>query len=267
MRTVAIAALLLLACHKPRPSPEYTEASGSYTTLLAEMGDDAFADERMARIEALLQKVPQDSLDAQGARELQGRINAERNRVQAEAVAQQKALEKLNHPPPTPDSPSALGTSAVEAKPEVPDAGGAAADLKRGMTVEEMRTQSGDCFNSQGALKVRGPGGTEDGEMFVLRDIATCTNKYPQYRDRTLVFTGGRLLGPYDKADMMTPQPKGEPAKAPTAAPQPGTGGQGESPTVTFPGQPKPGTPLPSPGENTAAPPPNENQTTPNQPY
>ena len=34
---VCLSLLLLAGCRRPKPSAEYTEASGSYTTLLAKM--------------------------------------------------------------------------------------------------------------------------------------------------------------------------------------------------------------------------------------
>ncbi|MBL8954179.1 MAG: hypothetical protein JNK82_25605, partial [Myxococcaceae bacterium] len=62
---LAAGLLAFAACRKPKPSPAYTEASGTYTTLLARLGDDAYFDDEMTRIEGLLASVPANSSDAQ----------------------------------------------------------------------------------------------------------------------------------------------------------------------------------------------------------
>src|SRR4051794_1886122 len=119
MRTLAlICALLLVAgCHKPKPSLEYIEASGRYTSLTAELGDDAYADPEMTRLEDLLHKVPADSLDAQKAAELLAVIASERKRIADEAAEKEKALrppDAVAFDAPRVDTPTA---------PAAPDAG------------------------------------------------------------------------------------------------------------------------------------------------
>ncbi len=105
---LAVGALVLLAqgCNRHKPSPEYEEASGSYSNLVARLGDDAYADAEMDRIEGLLAKVPPASSDAKAASDLTATIASERKRVAAEAAAHQKALDNALKVPELPNSPS-----------------------------------------------------------------------------------------------------------------------------------------------------------------
>src|SRR5687768_6228438 len=108
MRTICCVALMaglsLAGCKKPKASLEFTEAKGLHSTLVARDGDDAYESEDMARVEALLDKVPADSLDAAAAAELKASIDAERRRIAAEAAAHAKLLNSVNDVPDVPPS-------------------------------------------------------------------------------------------------------------------------------------------------------------------
>jgi len=242
-RVFFAAAVLLVAlgaCRKPKPSPEFNEAQGKYSSLVAELGDSAFSDDRMTAVEELLAKVPRDSLDAIAAAELQQKINAERKRITEEAAAHEKAMANALAPPNVdwPRTPEATKEEPVA----VPDAG--PAELAVGISVDEMRKQSGDCFNSAGSLKLRRSAVDEMAEMWERREVAGCPQKYPQYSGKILVFVGGKLAGSYDRAALKQETPPDQ-AKPPQPAPVPG------KTVVTYPGAPEPGAPVPSPGENT----------------
>lgn len=246
MRTVLLVGVMLLAfgaCRKPKPSLEYMEASGRYTTLLAEQGDDAFEDPEMARLEALLRSVPADSLDAQAAAQLLATIAAERKRLADVAAAKQKALDA---------PPAAVTFDAPQAPPErapegAPDAG-APTELKTGMTIEDVRKVSDNCFASSGPLKVRNPDRSEGtAEMYERVDSTRCRERYGKYEGRFLLFRDGKLFGDYEKSALapMNVVPAQPPAPAP-APPPPAP--------VVEPGGDKPPTPLPpppNPGEQT----------------
>lgn len=192
-----VLAVLLLAggCKRPKPSLEYTEAAGKHSNLVAELGDDAYLDEQMSAVEALLARVPVESTDAAAAAELSKLIVSERKRVEAEAARHQRELDSAGNAPDLPDSPRT---------PEA--AGGGAGDsweLTAGMTVADVNKVSGDCFSRAGSIKLRKPDDTElDGEVYQPRDSATCRERYAQYTGRVLVFRDGKLAGNFTKSEL-----------------------------------------------------------------
>jgi hypothetical protein len=248
-------ALLVLApgCKKPKPSPEYAEASGAYSTLTAKLGDDAYADPEMTRIEGLLQSVPADSLDAAAAKELFGKIQAERKRVADEAAAQKRLLEAAERPSLMIDSPR---TPDEAPRADAADAG-SPGKIARGMTTEEVSKASDDCVAFTQKLRVRNPDGSEaDAVIWERRNLGKCRDAFPELADRLLVFEHDKLEQVVDKslithevlkpdagqAAEQAPQPKQE--GAPTAQPS-------EPPTDTAPPIPSKLPPPVPPGENT----------------
>ncbi len=246
------------ACKRAKPSNEYTEAAGLHSTLVARLGDAAYADDEMSRVEGLLDKVPADSTDAAAAAELKRLIGSERKRIEDERLAHEREMESLLDAPTTTDSPR-----AVDPPPEAPtadtDAGSSYLELTPGMSVDDLKKVSGDCFASTGPIKLRRPDKTEvDGELFERRDTGTCRERFEHYAGRVLVFRDGKLAANYDKAEVRN-EPGAKP-QVPTAPP-PGTPAPGAgtpaapAPQPFYPGAPVPGAAPVSPGENTGAPP------------
>ncbi|MBK7863291.1 MAG: hypothetical protein IPJ65_32750 [Archangiaceae bacterium] len=247
MRTLHSLALVvvlgfgLAGCKKPKHALEYTEASGQYTTLLAQLGDAAYADEEMDRIVDLLKKVPPESLDAQASNELLSTIAGERRRIADEERARARAAAvtpEVQFDPPSQPEPVV-----------VPDAG-RSGELFAGMTLDELRRATDGCFSSTGPLKLRNPDRTEtDAEMYEPVAEQRCRARYAKYDGHFLVFKEGKLVGDFDKAALLqlAPQKPAVPAAPPAApppAPQP----------VVEPGGDKPPTPQPAPdnsGEQT----------------
>jgi hypothetical protein len=245
MRSFLLVGVLLLAlggCRKPKHSLEYTEASGKYTSLLAELGDDAYADSEMTRIEELLKRVPADSLDANGAATLLGAIASERRRVAQEAAAKGKGAAG---PPVVFDAP----TRASE--PEAMNDAGLGGELEPGMTVDQIRKASDSCFAATGPLKLRNPDRSEAvAEMYERVDALRCRDRYARYEGRFLVIRDGKLVGDFARSALTTLVAPGQeqPPKPVTPAAEP------QAPVE--PGGDKPPTPLPppdSPGEQTGA--------------
>ena len=95
MTTRILAVVLLLAltgCARKEPSPEYTRASERFNKLYAKELDDAYVDPAIREVEALLEKVPADSLDAQAAAQLLTRIRENRTRIEQASKDREKAL-------------------------------------------------------------------------------------------------------------------------------------------------------------------------------
>ncbi len=258
---LAAALLAFAACRKPKPSPAYTEASGAYTTLLAKLGDDAYADDEMTRIEGLLASVPGDSLDAQAAAELKAKINAERTRVAQEAAEHERAMASALAP--TSPDPAPRGAEAPSAAAGEPDAG-ASSDFRAGMTLDELRKVSGGCFTSAGPLTLRNPDGSEaPAEMFERLDSTLCNTRYAKYGERFLVFRDGKLAGDFPRSSLTqikigggSAGGAGQAPAAPSPSPQPAAPAP---PPVVEPGGDRPPTPMPppeSPGEQTGSAPP-----------
>jgi len=81
-RFLAVVLLLALTgCARKEPSPEFTRASERFNKLYAKELDDAYVDPAIHEVEALLEKVPADSLDAQAAAQLLTRIRDNRSRL------------------------------------------------------------------------------------------------------------------------------------------------------------------------------------------
>jgi hypothetical protein len=224
-------------CKKPRPSPEYTEASGAYSTLTAKLGDDAYSDPEMARIEALLARVPNDSVDAPAAKELLARIGQERAHAAAEAAAHQKLLDDATKAPVLPDSPS---TGEPE---KVVDAGPAHIGL--GLTTEEVGRLGGDCFHYTQTVRVRNMNGSEaEGVIWERADLARCQEAFPDLGGRMLVFESNKLVQVVDKSQIRHEVLDAGPPAA-VEAPEPPK----KEPPAPPPAQPPP--PPPPAGENT----------------
>jgi hypothetical protein len=244
----AIGLGMVVGCKKPpQSSPEYTEASGSYTTLTATMGDDAYADPGMSRIESLLFNVPPESLDATAARELLAKIGQERARVAAEAAAHKKALEDATKPTVMPDSPPS------NEAPEKPVAAGPV-HVGIGMTTDEVSRAGGECFHYTQTLTVRNANGSEvDGVIWERGDAARCQEAFPDLSGRMLVFESNKLVQIIDKSQIrheVLDASVATPAPAP-AAPPPGV----PPPAALTPEAPKKEPPAPPPAQPPPTPP------------
>lgn len=164
MTTRFLAVVLLLAvtgCARKEPSPEYTRASERFNKLYAKELDDAYVDPAIREVEALLEKVPPDSLDAQAASQLLTRIREGRARIEKTSNDRDKALAAARTAPkfsgqsvsPPPAPPQAASRPA----PAAPDAGPLSAPTA-GMPMREFNRLFGDCFEAAGPVEVNGRG-------------------------------------------------------------------------------------------------------------
>lgn len=185
---MALLVATTMGCRKPKPSPEYAEAAGLHSTLVAGLGDEAYGDERMERVEALLAKVPADSADASAAAELVHLISRERRRIAQEAAAHAKQLEAAAAP---------VAAAAPPPQTLPPDT------VPAGMTLEQLQ-QAGDCFMSTGPVTLHVEGAADvTGERYERRDAGACAERFTRYEGRVLVFSGGKLVGNFDRAELV----------------------------------------------------------------
>jgi hypothetical protein len=205
---LALVALSLSGCNRHRdPSPEFSLASESFNKLYAQKLDDAYLDPKMREVEALLQRVPADSLDAQAATELLSRIRDGRARMQKASDDAQAAGATARRPSTVSNAPR---EQSAEAAPKLatappPDAGPAeAVQPTAGMSMAEFNRRFADCFQVAGPVDVQGAGARDS---YDLVDSSRCRTAHPSFVDAIVVADGQAVLGVVAKASLLRPPP------------------------------------------------------------
>ncbi|MGO9064319.1 MAG: hypothetical protein ACLQIH_06200 [Myxococcaceae bacterium] len=222
-RIIAVLAVVALACggcsrHRD-PSPEFSRASETFNKLYAQRLDDAYLDPKMREVEALLQRVPTDSLDAQAATELLNRIQEGRVRMQKAQDEAQAAGAAARTPSTVSNAPLAApgeltATAAVALPPR--DAGPAESmQPTAGMPTTEFNRRFADCFQIAGPVNIQG-GGAKD--SYELVDSSRCRAAHPGFADAIVVADGQAVFGVVPKSALIRPPPPPEDAGAPEAA-------------------------------------------------
>ncbi|HTS82917.1 MAG TPA: hypothetical protein VMH40_20135 [Myxococcaceae bacterium] len=222
MTTRAFRLVLLLAlagCARKEPSPEFTRASERFNKLYAKELDDAYVDPAMHEVEALLDKVPADSLDAQAAAQLLSRIRENRARIEQAAREREKAMADARTPPtltgpsvsPPPPPPGGSGSARPPAPP-APDAGPPAAP-SAGMAMRDFNRLFGDCFEPAGPVEVNGRG-TRD--SYAMVDSDRCRRAMPGLTNSVVLADSQTVMGVIPKAALQRTLVDGG---APTPAP------------------------------------------------
>lgn len=250
-------ATFVAGCRKPLPSPDYIEASGKFSSLVAVKADDAFESPEMDGVVEQLGRVREKSSDYAAARALLEKISAERVRVAAEKVT----AAKLMNPPPAPvNFPTLPPPVAPVAQPppkpvEDPFA------VVRGAAWEPIANKFIGCMVSVGTVNVRGVDTTVNRmtEGFELYDSANCRERLPTMVKSMVLVENGKIIQINARADVRVesrPAP-GAPipgAQAPVAPPA-GTPGEEQPPAPVRgpPGAPGAGTPGAPPPPNQPA--------------
>jgi hypothetical protein len=217
-------ALSLSGCSRHRgPSPEFSRASESFNKLYGQRLDDAYLDPKMREVEAMLQRVPSDSLDAQAAGELLTRIRDGRARMQ-KALDDAQAAGAAARTPSTVsnaprEQPAAEAAAKMAAVPP-PDAGPSeAVQPTAGMSMAEFNRRFADCFQIAGPVDVQGAGARDS---YDLVDSSRCRTAHPSFVDAIVVADGQAILGVVAKAALLRPPTPpasdGGTASAPAAA-------------------------------------------------
>ena len=205
---LAVLALSLSGCSRHRePSPEFSLASESFNKLYAQKLDDAYLDPKMREVEAQLQRVPADSLDAQAASELLNRIRDGRARMQKALDDAQAAGAAARRPSTVSNAPReqpAQTTATLPAAPP-PDAGPLeAVQPTAGMSMAEFNRRFADCFQIAGPVDVQGAGARDS---YDLVDSSRCRTAHPSFVDALVVADGQSVLGVVAKASLLRPPP------------------------------------------------------------
>ncbi|NVJ26089.1 MULTISPECIES: hypothetical protein [Myxococcus] len=211
--------LVLSACRRepPPPSAEYEQATRQFRELYAQKLDEAYLDPKMGSIEAQLQRVPQDSLDAPSAQELLQRIQTNRKRMQDGVAARDKAVASAHEvvpnapsttlaPPPPPPPPEPVDAGPPDAGPvNGPQIGTPANELVAGFR---------GCFKRGAPINVEGRGIRESWEM---TDGTACRLEFPGHADTVLLVEEGRVLMLLPKSSVRSVQRPQETGTVPPA--------------------------------------------------
>jgi hypothetical protein len=191
-----LAALVLAvapaACRKPaQPSEAYTQAHQRFTQLYGSQGERAYVDPAMAEVEALLNQVPTDSLDAPSAQELRTRIQTGRAQLEANRKAREDAVAKAREPGSMPPSQYQPPTETPPPAPAVADAGAPSDKPVIGTPASELASGFQGCFQKGAPLEVTGRGMRDRWE---LSGSARCRQSYGSLQDQVIVVEDGKVL-------------------------------------------------------------------------
>ncbi|MBI5070713.1 MAG: hypothetical protein HZB56_21025 [Deltaproteobacteria bacterium] len=203
----------LAACQRPQPSPDYEKARQLHAGLVARSPLDPYAQPEMAQVMELLSRVPADSLDAEAARALREKVDAEL-RAQAEDRTRRARLVEgagapvawaggagaaaggeSTSPSEAPAAPT--GGDAARAAPQRP-----ASTLAEGTALEEFQKAKGDCFEAKAPARIeRSDGKAVVGQAWGLKDTEACKKAHPAEVGRLVLFAEGKLLEVREAAD------------------------------------------------------------------
>ena len=211
MTTRFLAVVLLLVvtgCARKEPSPEYTRASERFNKLYAKELDDAYVDPAIREVEALLEKVPADSLDAQAAAQLLARIRENRTRIEQASKDREKALAAARTAPtfsgPSVSAPLSPPSSRPSAPP-APDAGPLSAPTA-GMAMRDFNRLFGDCFEQAGPVEVNGRGPRDS---YTMVDSDRCRRAMPGLVNSLVLADSETVMGLVPKSALRRTLPDG----------------------------------------------------------
>ena len=209
-------------CRKPLPSPDFIEASGKYTDLVATLSDDAYASAEMEGVVGQLGRVPPKSSDYAAAQALGSRITAERARIAAEKLA---VANLLNGPRPAPVFPTLTAPAAQAPEPVAAVVVAAPVDpfaVVRGATWAPIAQKFFGCVLSAGPVSLTSgdAGASQQTEAFELHDSPTCRSRVPALTNNLALVAEGKIVLISPRSNLVTTV-VAAPPPAPVIAPAP----------------------------------------------
>lgn len=212
--------LALSACQKelgPK-SPEYDEARQRFSKIYGQKLDEAFLEPEMDAIEALLQQVPPDSMDAQSANELQQRINngrAKMERLRQEREAAMVSARQRDTVPPSAPLPESDPTPP--APQATNDAGPPSSGPVVGSPASELVAGYLGCFQRSSSITVKDRGPREAWEISAGR--ARCSQVFPTFVGQVVLIEEGKVLTVLPKSSVQVTYQQVDAGPAPAETP------------------------------------------------
>ncbi|HVG63938.1 MAG TPA: hypothetical protein VNA24_35570 [Hyalangium sp.] len=212
--------LALSACRKELgpPSEEYEEARQRFSKIYGQKLDEAFIDPEMDEIDALLQQVPAESMDAQSAKELQQRIKDGRARMERARQEREDAIASAQQPDTTfPSSPREPDAPPPAPAPQGPnDAGPSTEGPVTGSPASELVAGYLGCFQRAQPITIRDRGSREAWEM---SDRARCSQSFPSFVGQVVLIEDGKVLTVISKSSVQVTYQNVDAGPAPGATP------------------------------------------------
>lgn len=207
MRRFALIVCLFAAtaCHK-KSSREFYDAQGRYSVITARLGDDAYDDDEMNRIEALLRGVPANAKEAAQAQALLATIGGERVRVAHEKAELAKPVVFA--------APAYVPSSTMAAA--IPPAAGVMAAAKdagfsppKGMPFDKFLTAFGACMDATDDVLI--PGAPKPGRALAVRKTENCQAQFggTERFTKMYVFIDEKLFGEATRTEPDNDKPQG----------------------------------------------------------
>ncbi len=207
MRRFALIVCLFAAtaCHK-KSSREFYDAQGRYSVITARLGDDAYDDDEMNQIEALLRSVPAKAKEATQAQALLTTIGGERARVAREKAELAKPVAVLAPPAYVPSTPMAPAIPATVVMVAAKDAG---FSPQKGMPFDKFLTAFGACMDATDDVLI--PGAPRAGRALAVRKTANCQAQFggSERFTKMFVFIDEKLFGEATRSEPDADKPHG----------------------------------------------------------
>ena len=193
--STVLLALAPAACKSKDPGPpsdEYEEAHKRFSKLYGQKLDGAFTDPQMDEIEALLEQVPAESMDAQSAKELQQRIKDGRAKAEQQRQEQEDAIASAQRADPFPSGTAAPADEPTAAPEDPRDAGTISEGPVEGSPASELVSGYLGCFQRQPkpiTVMDRGPR-----EAWEMADRARCNLTFPAFAGQLVIVEEGKVL-------------------------------------------------------------------------
>ena len=189
-------------CRK-KAGPQYYEAQGRFDVVTARMGDDAYQDEEMAAIEALLRSVPANAKEAPRAQALLATIGTEKTRVANEAAARARPITPTAAPTvfpagSTPTQVAIVPTTTARDAGFVP---------QMGMPFDAFMAAYGNCMDQ--ADDVLMPGAQKPARAVSVRRTEPCFASFGGSAKivKLFVFVNDKLVGEASRTEPDTDKP------------------------------------------------------------